>query len=546
MSGHLPSPKSLVTTEEEQQQQQPPAANGHDQVAEAAATAQAAQAADPAQAAAAENVDQANGAPVVEDDSETTSQASRTTTQGGGASPEVVTTAEADDALPVAWPPIRDKQGTITPHADATGHLLKLVFLQTGVEKPERVGVPRYPGGAKRPAEDQPVPNRPEVMWRYANFLALQNQELNKRVKTMSKTIRTISTALADLNGSDPGAVAVPTGMTEAYQPASGASSGGGSSSTGPAPRGAASTAMVEALEDDGPGEPVAVPWLPTHPTQRVKQLPPEVAARIADEFELVMRHDIKNLDGQLFVPGGENNATLCGAFPHGILGGPPGSNERPRHYVCFDKQVIVNVSIRKKSDPSNKAVTEQSVLSMIRDAVPPEARRDWTTYDSQIVLYLEMRFHNETDPDGAASKIHATQPSDPAKGPACSFVEPPHNGHLLVPAETGPYQHDPHYELSLENGHASFWFHTNQGVYEQKLSNDNKNARFVFRVRCLNPYLANIPGFSLTSMPFRTRSSFGRIINKDEWYVSDPNTGTPQICPRAKVRVTAPCPRRR
>ena len=304
--------------------------------------------------------------------------------------------------------------------------------------------------------------------------------------------------------------------------------------------------ARAPTAENDGPGEPVVVPWLPTQPTQLVKQLPPEVAARIADEFELVMRHDIKNLDGQLFVPGGENNATLCGAFPHGIIGGLPGSGERPKHYVCFDKQVVVNVSIRKRSDPSNKAVTEQSVLSMIRDAVPPEARRDWTTYDSQIVLYLEMRFLNETDPDGPASKIHAANPTDPAVGPVCSFVKAPHHGHLLVPTETGPYQHDPHYELSLENGHASFWFHTNQGVYEQMLSNDNKNARFVFRVRCLNPYLANIPGFSLTSMPFRTRSSFGRTINKDEWYVSDPNTGTPQICPRAKVRVTAPCPRRR
>lgn len=417
--------------------------------------------------------------------------------------------------------------------------LLKLLHRETNKSAPKMLSAVRF--GGKRPAHTEPTAEltRGEVLWRYANTLANENDVLRKRLKVMQNTVR----LLVDANPTTqtPNQVAISTSPNVQVSAVA---------STHPnalVPPGAPTELVAsEASSTVGavPDVP-AFPFLSTKPTEMVKPLPDELRQRIEDEYELTMRQDLWDIDGNAFVPGGDHNATLCGAFPHGIFGPRPGSSDRPKAFVCADKQVVINVSIRKKTDRNNKSITEQSLLTLLRNSTPREEQQKWTTYDAKIVLFLEMRFYNETDPDGDSSKIWASEPKDD-KGPPCSFATPPRNGHLLVPKESSPYQHDPHYELSMEGGNATFAFHINKGVFESALSSNNKNARFVFRVKCLTPSLSSLEGFSLTSMPFHARASFGRMLTRDEYYIRGANAGDPSVvCPRSRVPVKAACPRR-
>lgn len=383
-----------------------------------------------------------------------------------------------------------------------------------------------------------PPPTRSEVLWRYANTVAVENEELKKRLRVMQKTVDSLlemgPMSSFPLQGkvsvsehAPVQSLIVADSHPNVFVPAE-----------------APTEPLVAMSHSDGAATFCKASFTVSTPTQKVKDISLDLKAKL-EEFELVLRQDLWDRDGRPFVPGGDNNATLLGAFPHLMVGARPASNERPKAYVCADKQVILNVSIRKKSDKSNKSITEQSLLSILKDGTPVEERSNWTAYDAKLVLFLEMRFYNEIDQNCEASKIVASEPKA-SQDTACSFSTPPRNGHLLIPRESKPYSHDPHYEISMEGGKATFTSHLNKGVYETNLTSDHKNDRFVFVIRSLNPYLANLDGFNITSMPFHARASSGRLLTKDEFYVASSTAGNaPILCPRSAIPITAPCPRR-
>ena len=264
---------------------------------------------------------------------------------------------------------------------------------------------------------------------------------------------------------------------------------------------------------------------------------------QIEDNFELHIRHDLYDINKNPFVGGGDSGGTLCGGFPHALLPMKKGDGEL-KAMVSGDKSVLLNVSLRRKNmnGKIDRSLTEATVLEMLRNAHSPEDRAKMGFYHRNIVCLLELVLHNETDCMAEGTQICAVDADDDQEV-ACTFTHAPPDGRLFVPAESPPYAHGA-YEKPLEAGSATFKFHLAKQVYSSNLIPSLKGSDFCFRVRCLNPYLANLSGFTVASMPFHTNASTGRRVNAGEWYIQGAD-GKPKLVPKANVPVKAPMPRR-
>ena len=262
------------------------------------------------------------------------------------------------------------------------------------------------------------------------------------------------------------------------------------------------------------------------------------VRNKLAD-YKIVLRHDIADRNGNRFVPGGNNSASLCGAFPHSLTASKPGEENPERYWVSQDRRVVLHLELRHKKRPNDKSVTEQTILAEIRKSVAAEELATLGFYEKNLVFSVQLCFFD----GGTVGKY--IKSDDDEQGGSCFSISPPHQK-CFLPNELPEYSNGPT-EACFENGVAEFAFSLNRSVHTSNLTQQFKNRPFQFQIKCLNPFLQTIDGLEVVkSMPFFTNASSGKKLSKDEWYKVDSADNTKQkIVPRSDILVRAAVPRK-
>ena len=205
-------------------------------------------------------------------------------------------------------------------------------------------------------------------------------------------------------------------------------------------------------------------------------------------DWEVEIRHDVRDVDGNLYIPGGTNNGTMCGAFPHGIRKlGSGAFSGAPSYQVACNRDIALQVRLVKKnlagSDP--RQWNEQVILSKIRAVVPEEEQRLWGAHESQFSYHVHVRFADGEDIVVSREAATSDRPF--------SFKADVATGHLLTPAEGQPGAGG-FYDFAIHNGKGTRdGFHFNAGATHGRLIGDKQRKRWVIEAYPLNPYLAQV-----------------------------------------------------
>jgi hypothetical protein len=268
--------------------------------------------------------------------------------------------------------------------------------------------------------------------------------------------------------------------------------------------------------------------------------LAPELVEELNRDWAVEIRHDVRDVDGNLYVPGGANSGTMCGAFPHGIRKlGSGAFSGKPSYQVACNRDIALQIRLVKKnltgSDP--RQWNEQVVLSKIRSVVPEEEQRLWGSHESQFSYHVHVRFE-----DGEA--IVANREAATSERPF-SFKADVATGRLLTPAEGQPGAGG-FYDFTINNGKGTReGFHFNNGATHVRLVSEKQQAKWVIEAFPLNPYLAQIESLYAVSVPFCVKSSLAPGIGGHERYVYDGEGAPPRQIPTSKAGVKAQMPRR-
>ena len=92
--------------------------------------------------------------------------------------------------------------------------------------------------------------------------------------------------------------------------------------------------------------------------------LPRALIAELERDWYVDIRHDVRDVDGNLYVAGGANKGTMCGAFPHGIRTLSSGVfSGTPCYQIAGNRDVSVQLRLVRKHCADSTKWTEQAVL---------------------------------------------------------------------------------------------------------------------------------------------------------------------------------------
>ena len=291
-------------------------------------------------------------------------------------------------------------------------------------------------------------------------------------------------------------------------------------------------------------GMPEALPGPVTHGGLRslygraTFALPKALIAELERDWHVEIRHDVRDVDGNLFVPGGANKGTMCGAFPHGIRTLSSGVfSGVPCYQIAGNRDVSVQVRLVRKHCVDPTQWTEQAVLSKIRAVVPEAEQRQWGAHESALSFHMRVRF------DDGSPIVASRDAATTADG--FSFKADVATGHLLKPAEGRPGDGG-FYDFAVTNNKGireGFYF--NAGATHTKLVHGKASKKWVFDVFPLNPYLAQVKSFYAVSVPFCVKSSLAPAVGGQERYVYDGEGAPPRQVPNHKAAFKAQMTRR-
>lgn len=266
--------------------------------------------------------------------------------------------------------------------------------------------------------------------------------------------------------------------------------------------------------------------------------LPRALVAELERDWYVEIRHDVRDVDGNLFVPGGANKGTMCGAFPHGIRTLSSGAfSGTPCYQIAGNRDVSVQLRLVRKHCADPTKWTEQAVLSKLRAVVPEAEQRMWGAHESALSYHLRVRFD-----DG--SPIVADRGAA-ASADGFSFKADVATGHLLRPAE-GAAGLGGFYDFTVANNKGNCeGFHFNQGATHTKLIGAKSRKKWVFEASPLNPYLAQVKSFYAVSVPFTVTSSLASSLGGQERYIHDGEGAPPRQVVNSKAAFKSQMTRR-
>jgi len=274
----------------------------------------------------------------------------------------------------------------------------------------------------------------------------------------------------------------------------------------------------------------------------QVKPLDQALAAEIEARWYLKLTEDTADMNGREFVPSGLKNASFCGGFPHAVCRPKLGPHrEKTLYLVGGTHDTRLRVSLHRRLLAAGDAVVshESEVLGLLRERLPAAEVANWGSFESSIVLYVELQF-DQSVADSPAARIDTNAQSE-----GCAFKSAPENGKLLTPPEGLPYSGG-YYEQQMSNGAVCFQFKPNVNITTANLSEPYHAHKFRLSVWCLNPYLNGLSSFQATSLPFAIKSSLHNDLKRAERYVHDDGPGSDIVpCPLDQVAATA-APNRR
>lgn len=243
-----------------------------------------------------------------------------------------------------------------------------------------------------------------------------------------------------------------------------------------------------------------------------VQKLGGHTLAAIKGKYFLKIEDGTKDAQGNLYVPNGKQGS-MCGTkFPHATI------NVRPRRgqeadakarYVCGAcNNVKLVVRLMKRGDGDDgcgEPARESEILDQIKSAHLPHQRSAWFNNEDRMQLYMYLEF--------------ADGPNTGTPVSAKVFKHPPAHGKLFSPAESPPYTLG-ETEFVMANGCASCTTNFAQYVAHANLKKPYKDREFRFVVKVLNPFLVDMEGFTVRSLPFVVKSVLHNDVRTDVRYI--------------------------
>ena len=264
----------------------------------------------------------------------------------------------------------------------------------------------------------------------------------------------------------------------------------------------AANGGVADHGAEDGYGAPNFV-W-------KVQKLPERLIATFEPAYYLEIEDGTKDAQGNRYVPNGKQGS-MCGTkFPHAVINVKPRGSKHADpvpQYVCGAcNNVKLVVRLMKRvvgKDP--EPVKESEILDPIKKAHAQSVRNTWFDNEDRMQLYTYLEF---ADGPGTGTPVSANV-----------FKHPPAYGKLFSPAESLPYTLG-ETEFDLANGHASCTTNFAQYVAHANLKKPYKNRLFRFVVKVLNPFLVDLEGFTVRSLPFVVKSVLHNDVRTNDYFI--------------------------
>jgi hypothetical protein len=253
---------------------------------------------------------------------------------------------------------------------------------------------------------------------------------------------------------------------------------------------------------EDGGGAPNFV-W-------KVQKLPERFDMRIEGTYFLQIEDGTKDAQGNLYVPNGKQGS-MCGTkFPHAVINVKPRGSKHadpvPQYVcgACNNVKVVVRL-MKRVAGQDPVPVRESEILDPIKKAHAQSVRNAWFDNEDRMQLYMYLEF---ADGPGVGTPVSANV-----------FKHPPAYGKLFSPPESLPYTLG-ETEFELANGHASCTTNFAQYVAHANLKKPYKNRLFRFVVKVLNPFLVDMEGFTVRSLPFVVKSVLHNDVRTNDHFI--------------------------
>ena len=242
----------------------------------------------------------------------------------------------------------------------------------------------------------------------------------------------------------------------------------------------------------------------------KVQKLPERLIATFEPAYYLEIEDGTKDAQGNLYVPNGKQGS-MCGTkFPHAVVNVKPRGSKHADpvpQYVCGGcNNVKLVVRLMKRiagKDP--EPVRESEILDPIKREHPQSVRNTWFDNEDRMQLYMYLEF---ADGPGTGTPVSANV-----------FKRTPAYGKLFSPAESMPYTLG-ETEFDLANGRASCTTNFAQYVAHANLKKPYKNRLFRFVVKVLNPFLVDLEGFTVRSLPFVVKSVLHNDVRTNDHFI--------------------------
>jgi hypothetical protein len=244
--------------------------------------------------------------------------------------------------------------------------------------------------------------------------------------------------------------------------------------------------------------------------TWKVQKLGAHPHAAIVGNYFIQIEDGTKDAQGNLYVPNGKQGS-MCGTkFPHAVINVTPRGSKGGSpvtQYICGAcNNVRLSVRLMKRVDGGNAVLaSELEILNPIKKAHLQHQRDAWFDNEDRMQLYAYLEFA-----DGPGSGT----PVSPG-----AFKHTPENGKLFTPAESAPYNLG-ETEFLMTQGRAHLTTNFAKHVAHANLKPTHKSRPFRFVVKVLNPFLVDVEGFTVRSLPFHVKSVLHNDVRTDVRYV--------------------------
>ena len=248
----------------------------------------------------------------------------------------------------------------------------------------------------------------------------------------------------------------------------------------------------------------------------RPRPLPGTLEADIGARYFLAFKDTTTDKHGQPYdVPDGEWGSNV-GKFPHAILSNArnrsAAASSDPTTYACdYNHNLTIEVQLmRRLADGSTEPTTEAALLKELNGAFDMQERANWGTHESKIMIDLRMEFAPPSNCAWTDLRINPNPRSE-----HCAFKRPVPHGKVLCPPESkDAYAPNSTYQKEMDTGRVVFsGFKINEHVSSTNHTDTYKGFKYNMVARVANPFLVNIPSFTIRSVPFKCQAALQNKI---------------------------------